>query len=139
MNTSVVKLDVDWKPPKKWREEWIETRKLILNHLGYKVVKVVEEPSSSRRGSHYWLHLDKKVSDMTLVRLSYLLGDDETRTRINFLRVKRGIKNWNKLFSKVVWRSEPNEICKKCHLRKRVIEITKSVNKQIEMEESKNG
>lgn len=111
----LLKLDVDYYPPRRWLEDWIKTRKAILETLGYKVVRV-DIFKSSRRGFHAYIQIDKPVSAYTLNRLQFLLGDDSTRVKINNWRIKRGIKDWNILYEKVLYRKKAKCIvrCEYC-------------------------
>ena len=95
----VLKLDVDFKPPEDWLKLWIETRIKMLEYLKYKVkgYKIVE----TNRGFHAYFYLEHDVDDNTANMLQFLLGDDATRVKINVNRIKRGVKYWNKLFSRV--------------------------------------
>lgn len=98
----VLKLDIDWKAPAEWREKWRVTRLGMLFGLGYDIAKVLEYETN--RGYHYYIHISKDVDDATANYLQFLLGDDATRVKINQWRIERGIKHWNKLFSRVLWK-----------------------------------
>lgn len=100
---TIFKTDLDVKLNKKEMELWIETRKLILKHLGFKVEKVIVRNSS--RGHHFWWHVKgKKLKAQEINFIQLLLGDDMGRYYINKRRIERGVKNWNKLFSEVLWK-----------------------------------
>lgn len=100
----VLKIDLDIKPPKEWMVIWYVTRNLILEQLGYKVVKTIQK--ETQRGLHIYIHLDKPVDDETANMLQFLLGDDHTRVKINQWRIERGVKRWNKLFHRVLYKKK---------------------------------
>jgi len=97
-------VDLDLKPPKLWRDWWRETRLLMLGYLGYHVERFNEFETS--RGYHYYVHLREDVDAETANLLQFLLGDDHTRVKINQWRIERGIRHWNKLFYKTLWRKK---------------------------------
>jgi len=101
----MLKLDMDIRPSSKWMTKWINTRYHILGMLGY-AVEYVKTFKSSKRGLHIYIMLKKDVDAETLNMLQFLLGDDQTRVKINQWRIKRGVKRWNKLFHKVLYRKK---------------------------------
>lgn len=117
---TILKIDVDFKLPKKWVEMWKASRKGMLESLGFKVSDIVIHPSD-KRGFHAWIHMETNGSKLRMTptdknRLQWLCGDDVGRVLINQARIKRGI-DWdkgNKLFSKVLYRSKMNSACKNC-------------------------
>lgn len=123
-NKNVITVDMDWLPPKDWLEEWIETRKSILEGLGYEIKDVIKHKSGSGTGWHFWFHLDKDVEKpKEKLKLMWMLGDDETRVKINFQRIERGVENWEKIFSKILGKHDlRSEKCKKCRMAKYVRE-----------------
>lgn len=100
----VLKVDLDVHLPQSWMEEFISTRRAILQSLDFEVVDVVVR--DTERGHHFWFHIisKKELEDMEINKLQFLLGDDVGRVLINAYRIKRGVKRWNKLFSRVLWR-----------------------------------
>jgi hypothetical protein len=118
MVEDVLLLDVDWLP-KRWWNEWVETRKAILEKSGLKLNKVIRHPSSSRRGIHVWLHVESEqpLTDWDKVKLQFFLGDCPIRSMINHRRVWRGIRGfWNKLFAvKHAIKPRPKR-CQKCKI-----------------------
>lgn len=94
----LLKVDVDFHPPKEWLTEWIHIRIRMLPPIEY--YKIFE----TKRGFHVYFKLHDDVSGEEANRLQFLLGDDATRVKINQWRIKRGIKHWNKLFHKVLYR-----------------------------------
>jgi len=111
----MLKIDVDYLPPKSWLREWIETRKTILESLGYKV-KRIDIFKSSKRGFHAYIQLDRPIPPQTLNKLQFLCGDDPTRVKINNWRIQRGIKDWNVLYHRVLYRKKAKYLvrCEYC-------------------------
>jgi len=101
---SILKIDLDFKPPKDWMKEWIKTRKFLLKKLGYKPKYI--EVFETERGMHIYIKIDEKLDDMEINKLQFLLGDDCTRVKINMWRIERGIPHWNKLFHEVLYRKK---------------------------------
>jgi len=122
----IVDLDVDSSllaENREWQRLFKETRVAIVRALGNDFSDIIIRPSPSGRGVHVWVHLKKPiVTDEEWLLYSLLLGDDPGRVYINSLRVKRGIKDFNKIFSKHLWRKPLDEKCEKCWLRRWVFE-----------------
>ena len=100
----LLKIDLDYKPPKKWLEMWIATRGEMLNRLGHTVERI--DMFTTKRGMHIYIKLGEDVSADVANLLQFLSGDDHTRVKINAWRIERGIKRWNKLFHKVLHRKK---------------------------------
>lgn len=104
----VLKIDLDVKLHKhrKWLEAWKRSRIGLYESLGLKVEKIIVKPSrvDGGRGVHAWIYVvsEKPLSDRDLCWLQLLGGDDPTRFRINMMRVRRGFRFWNKLFSRTI-------------------------------------
>lgn len=107
-----------------WMPDFIKTRKAILESMGLELIEVRHKPSSSRRGHHFvWdCHSKKKLSDTQVNMTQFLLNDCIVRCAINRQRILRGVKRWNKIFSRVVWKKEQmlTKKCKNCRLRRAV-------------------
>ncbi|OYT41350.1 MAG: hypothetical protein B6U78_03080 [Candidatus Aenigmarchaeota archaeon ex4484_224] len=111
---SLLKIDIDHKEPfDKWKKEWIETRKKILEFFGFKVEDIVIYESGSKRGYHIYIKIDKEIPDEEINKLQFLLGDDLTRVVINMRRIERGVGYWNVLFSKILRKRSDKEDLKK--------------------------
>jgi len=104
----LLKIDIDFHPPYEWLETWKLTREILLNGLGYRVAYI--KTFKTKRGLHIYIKLSKNIDDETVNMLQFLLGDDQTRVKINQWRIKRGIKRWNKLFHKVLYRRKPKTL-----------------------------
>jgi len=122
----IVDIDVDSSLLAKnveWQRLFKETRRAIVRALGNEVADIVLRPSPSGRGVHVWVHLVKPLaSDEEWLMYALLLGDDPGRVYINSLRVKRGVREFDKMFSKHLWVKPTDEKCEKCWLRRWVLE-----------------
>jgi hypothetical protein len=56
---------------------------------------------TTRKGVHLraWLEKSRDMSDVELLRLQAMLGDDPRRQAFNASRVQRGVKGWNVLWT----------------------------------------
>jgi len=123
----VFKIDFDDRIDKwGWLDAWRRSVIAICREFGMSVTSIRVVPSPSGSGLHAWVHVEcpKKLSDEEINMFQFLLGDDRTRVRINRVRIKRGVRHWNILFSGVLWKRE-DEKCKECKLRKYVEEVLK--------------
>jgi len=134
-----IPIDVDSSLLPLWKEDFIHTRKAIVESLGYKFIRAIIKPSGDmlpwktqqtqeQNPKHYhvwiWIETPKPLTDMEKLRLQFLLGDDYGRCWINYLRItKRKNVLWNKIFGYIVWRRTLEEPCKSCHLRKYLEEL----------------
>jgi len=133
----VFKIDCDLKVPESWLKLWIKTRKAILRSLGLKPLEI--NVRNSERGFHVWIHAESKhrLTPTECNFVQWLLGDDQGRVIINQRRIARGMswKEFNKLFSEVIWRTKHKCNCK-IHqkiLRQRkegVVEFYKLIEKE---------
>ena len=129
---NILKIDVDLRID-RWG--WIDKYKKFvaagLKSLGYGVEKIVVRESDSKKGLHIWIHLDREVDDRTKNMLQFLCCDDRTRVRINYYRIEAGVKNWNKLFSKVLYRRPLEPPCSECRLIKYLKEVEERVDNEV--------
>jgi len=135
-NETCLKLDWDYPIPKAWVRRWKLYKTAMLEGMGYKVKRVTIKPSPSKKGGkHVWIAITPSPeNDMEKLFLEWLLGDQQTRVWINMLRIKRGVKKWDKLFTRHLWIKPIPRKCKKCNIRKIREEQTK-----IEMENHPNS
>lgn len=127
----LLKIDRDIRLDKlNFLEDYKKAIKYVLEGFGYKLDKILVNPSSSGRGLHIfvWFYSNKKLDKMDICRLQLLCGDDETRSEINYRRIKRGMLMWNKLFGKVLWKKEVDKKCRECKL----IRILKEIKEEDE-------
>jgi hypothetical protein len=120
--------------PKKYLEEFRKSRIGLLYSLGYTVDYVNITPSS-RRGHHVWIGIKSKqaLKPKDLILLQLLSGSDPSREFINLARLKRKMPFFrsNKLFSKVIYRREPD------FEKKRAYQIIKKLKSDIDKEDMK--
>jgi hypothetical protein len=96
---SIAKIDVDIKMDEWLLTAFIFTRKKIIEAFNYTLTDINVTPTE--KGYHFWFHLKEELSDKDLCVLQFLLGDDQTRCKFNFLRLEAGcFKQFNCLFSK---------------------------------------
>jgi len=77
------KVDVDVKMSNSLLNKWIMTRIKILEWLGFQLIdfNYVE----TEKGYHFWFGVNGNFSPKTIAETQFLLGDDQTRCRFNFL------------------------------------------------------
>jgi len=97
----LLKIDLDFKPPREWIDLWLTTRFVMLSELGYKVERM--SVFKTKRGVHIYIKLKEDVDDETANLLQFLCGDDASRVKINMWRIQRGIPFWNKLFERKIY------------------------------------
>ena len=96
---SVAKIDIDVKMDEWLLTAFIFTRKKIIEAFGYTLTDV--KVASTEKGYHFWFHIKEQLTDKELATLQFLLGDDQTRCKFNFLRLEAGcFKQFNCLFSR---------------------------------------
>jgi hypothetical protein len=96
---STAKIDVDVKMSKTLLENFLKTRREIIRLLGYTLLE--EKMQETQKGYHFWFTLMENLSEKELCDLQFLLGDDQTRCRFNYLRLDAGcFKQFNVLFNK---------------------------------------
>jgi len=101
------KVDLDVKLAEKKELRWWEfTRAAMITSFGYTVVDIITMETD--RGMHTVINYlaPVKISDKDQNFIQLLLGDDQTRFKINRQRLERGItmENANILFSRVLQR-----------------------------------
>jgi hypothetical protein len=96
---SIAKIDVDVKMSYDLLEKFIKTRKAIIYTLGY--TYVTHNITKTEKGYHIWFKIFENLTDKELCELQFLLGDDQTRCKFNFLRLEAGcFKQFNALFNR---------------------------------------
>lgn len=111
----IFKIDIDYHMNDDFKEDFIETRKAILNQLGFEIKEVNDVPSD-KKGHHFWFICEgDDISPTRHNGIQLLLGDDHGRVKINQARIDRGMA-WNDytnfIFSEVFWR-RPDDYEKK--------------------------
>ncbi len=95
---SVAKVDVDIKLKPEAFKLWVESRKWIIQGLGYRLEKV--NVKETEHGYHVWFKIYETIPDDALAVLQFLLGDDQKRCQYNFLRAEANVfKQFNALFN----------------------------------------
>jgi len=125
MTEQILMTDIDWLPA-RWWNFYVETRRILLEGLGYKLNKVIKHPGPSGRGIHVWLHIEgPALTDYELNKFQYIVGmDDPIRAKINHHRVWRGIRGfWSKLFSKKHRVRELPKRCQQCRYARFIKEL----------------
>jgi len=98
---SVAKIDIDVKMDEWLLTAFIFTRKKIIEAFGYTLTDV--KVASTEKGYHFWFHIKEQLTDKELATLQFLLGDDQTRCKFNFLRLEAGcFKQFNCLFNRKI-------------------------------------
>jgi len=123
---AILMTDLDFMP-KPWLDFYKDTRRLMVEGLGYKLNRIITKPSPQGKGLHAWIYIEtpQPLTEIELLKLQYMVGGDcHTRSRINYRRVRRGLQGfWNKLFS-IKWKKKPlPKRCQKCRIRRAVWEL----------------
>jgi len=82
---NVLKIDVDVQMDKEMLELFIKTRKVILDFLGYKLIKI--NYKKTNKGYHFWFIINDDVTPREKWILQFLLGDDHDRVMYNQIRL----------------------------------------------------
>jgi hypothetical protein len=101
---SVLKVDLDVKPPEDWLKLWVWTRERLLMLFNLSVEDVIKK--ETEKGYHFWFHIKEELSFEQVLRFQFLLGDDPARVyfglqRMGFVNLR---DRFNILFSKKVRR-----------------------------------
>ena len=106
---SIVKVDIDYKPPEHWLHKWERTRILMLEEY-YKLHVLRVARHNTRKGQNFFIEVEEELTAGEINELQFMLGDDHTRVKINAWRIQRGIPHWNKIFDRKLWRKEAKVI-----------------------------
>jgi len=97
--TTYFKVDVDVKMSDKLLDRWITTRIKMLEWLGFQLVDF--NFRETEKGYHFWFGVQGEYSPKTIAKTQFLLGDDQTRCKFNFLRLEADcFHEFNCLFNK---------------------------------------
>ena len=97
----ILKIDIDTKVPRKLLNEWIETRRVILQYLGYNVRNIII--TETTHGYHAWIYIEDHVDSKRKAELQFLLDDDHRRAQLNLMRAElNAFDEFNALFSKKI-------------------------------------
>jgi hypothetical protein len=96
---SIAKIDIDILMDEPLLSKFIETRLAILKALKYtcRTYRI----KRTEKGYHFWFRIDEKLGPRERADLQFLLGDDQSRVRFNYLRIEANcFDDFNALFSK---------------------------------------
>ena len=116
MYKTTFKIDIDYHLNKRQLKLFEDTRKNMLEFLGFKI-KEINTNKSDKKGRHWWFLCEhkKRHTPTELNFIQLLLSDDRGRWLINQNRINRKM-TWddysNFIFSKVYWR-RPADFSKK--------------------------
>jgi hypothetical protein len=95
---SIAKIDVDIRLDKALLQDFIKTRKAIIETLGLILNSVAYQ--KTKKGYHFWFTIEQELTNKQLCDLQFLLGDDQNRCKFNYLRLEANcFKQFNVLFS----------------------------------------
>lgn len=106
--TSILKIDVDYEAPAEWLSLWEKTRIIMLSDIGLTFIRMAKHETT--KGQNYFIEIKESLQPEAINCLQFLLGDDHTRVKINAWRIERGIKHWNKIFDRKLWRKKQKTI-----------------------------
>jgi hypothetical protein len=96
---SILKIDVDnFGVP----DEWVRVRAGAIRDLAKMFWPdcYMSSEWSKSRGMHIRIVVNEYYPPETICEYQYILGDDPFRSAKNLQRIKAGITNWNKLFTR---------------------------------------
>jgi len=97
----ILKVDIDIKMNKRLLREFVETRRIILAYLGYRVRSIITQ--ETEHGYHFWIDIEEYVNQKRKAELQFLLGDDQRRAQYNFFRAElNAFDTFNALFSEKI-------------------------------------
>jgi len=93
------KVDVDVKMSNDLLDKWILTRVKILEWLGFQLIDF--NYTETEKGYHFWFGVQGEHEPKVIAETQFLLGDDQTRCKFNFLRLEADcFHEFNCLFNK---------------------------------------
>lgn len=118
--TSTLKIDLDKK-----RVDW-QRIGAVRNICGLRFDYAKSQIHRTRKGFHLRLVVKNRLSQKDICFLQLACGSDENRESLNWMRVKRGEKSWNVLFSMKfrakTLNGKPQKISEEVELDRRIIE-----------------
>ncbi len=96
-----MKLDIDQKMKYTELAQMLINKTDAIREVVNKIYPTVFEVYKTHKGYHIYIttYYKHKLSDKKIVELQLIYGSDPQREIHNLERIKRGIKNWNVLFS----------------------------------------
>ncbi len=123
--STTLKIDIDipqLKKDKKLLQTFIDTRLYILQKLQIPVEKINYQ--ETQKGYHFWITINAEPTDKDICDLQFLLGDDQTRCRFNYLRLEAEcFRQFNVLFHKKL----KNKQTKKQSLLARLLKLLRNL------------
>ena len=95
----VLKIDKDCHVDQSWIQDYVRVVRSICHMKRVKVASV--EMSHSKKGLHFYIGIQPRVSSELANRLQWLLGDDCCRVDYNRARIRSHYPDWNKIFERI--------------------------------------
>jgi hypothetical protein len=95
----VLKIDKDCHVDQSWVRNYARAVRSICRMKRVKVTYL--EMGRSKKGLHFYIGIQPRVSDEFANRLQWLLGDDCRRVDYNRARIRSRYPDWNKLFERI--------------------------------------
>jgi hypothetical protein len=92
----VLKIDKDCHVDESWIQDYARVVRSICHMKRVNVASV--EMGHSKKGLHFYIGIQPRVSSELANRLQWLLGDDCRRVEYNRARIRSHYPDWNKLF-----------------------------------------
>jgi len=95
----VLKIDKDCHVDQSWILDYVRVVRCICHMKRVNVASV--EVSHSKKGLHFYIGIQSRVSSELANRLQWLLGDDCRRVDYNRARIRSHYPDWNKLLERI--------------------------------------
>jgi len=95
----VLKIDKDCHVDQSWIQDYVTVVRSICHMKRVNVASV--EMGHSKKGLHFYIGIQPRVSSELANRLQWLLGDDCRRVDYNRARIRSHYPEWNKLFERI--------------------------------------
>jgi hypothetical protein len=97
--TSILKIDKDCHVDQSWIQDYVRVVRSVCRMKRVRVAFV--EMGRSKKGLHFYIGIQPRVSSELANRLQWLLGDDCRRVDYNRARIRSRYPDWNKLFERI--------------------------------------
>jgi len=95
----VLKINKDCHVDQSWIQDYVRAITSICQMKRVKVTSV--EMGRSKKGLHFYIGIQPRVSGEFANQLQWLLGDDCRRVDYNRARIRSHYPDWNKLFERI--------------------------------------
>ena len=95
----VLKIDKDCHVDQSWIQDYVGIVRSICHTKRVRVTSV--EMGRGKKGLHFYIGIQPRVSCELANRLQWLLGDDCRRVDYNRARIRSDYPDWNKLFERI--------------------------------------